>query len=330
MAQAVTVYRWDDPGAPQLVDGKISTFFDVIQKCLVDGYGSKAPLGWTRSYYDPTNFKAAWRNNVASGGSGGSVYFFSNTNNDANNTLTRITSCKSITAGGSITGQGRLTAIQISTAVVRWVLIGTPIGFYFYSFSATGLLALVNTTVTGRPSFYAGDIFSIVPNDAGRFIVVQDLATTGDTTSVGSNAVLGHLSALSSSALGLIRVYDADGADASYNYGYNLPPYAAAANGDASVDALIYPKLLFPLVLIPNTNPNASSNVDRNGVPMKISPTRPSYRGILPGLLGMSFSTGYNQALPVILEDGYHLLPASGGSGSLAIIQTGEWNDPFI
>ena len=47
MASPVTIYRWDDVGAPQIVDGKPSEYMNMLKKCLVEGYGSKASLGWT-------------------------------------------------------------------------------------------------------------------------------------------------------------------------------------------------------------------------------------------------------------------------------------------
>lgn len=47
----VRVYKSSDPGAPQL-SGNASTLIDVLNGCLVTGYGSKAAAGWTRPYND--------------------------------------------------------------------------------------------------------------------------------------------------------------------------------------------------------------------------------------------------------------------------------------
>jgi hypothetical protein len=54
MARTPTVYRWDDPGAPDLNaimptnNDKNKLFIHTVLKaCLVDGYGSKAAAGWT-------------------------------------------------------------------------------------------------------------------------------------------------------------------------------------------------------------------------------------------------------------------------------------------
>lgn len=46
MALPVTVYRWDDPGAPQL-DLNNGSMLQLLKKCLIDGYGTKPGAGWT-------------------------------------------------------------------------------------------------------------------------------------------------------------------------------------------------------------------------------------------------------------------------------------------
>lgn len=44
MAQ-LSVYRWDDPGAPQMSSTK-GAALNILKKCLIDGYGDKTPAGW--------------------------------------------------------------------------------------------------------------------------------------------------------------------------------------------------------------------------------------------------------------------------------------------
>lgn len=55
---AVTIYRSTDAGAPALPANAnyvgASFYMDIIKKCLVDGYGSKAGAGWTLVYEDTT------------------------------------------------------------------------------------------------------------------------------------------------------------------------------------------------------------------------------------------------------------------------------------
>jgi hypothetical protein len=62
------VYRSTDSGAPTMARNTAGSALAVIRACLVDGYGSKTPAGWTEEYTG-TN-KAAFRNSLAAGGLG--------------------------------------------------------------------------------------------------------------------------------------------------------------------------------------------------------------------------------------------------------------------
>lgn len=76
MALTPTVYRWDDPGAPDLnaimptSDDKRRLFFHtVIRACLVDGYGSKPAAGWAMQHEEITQggCRFAIRNAIKTG-----------------------------------------------------------------------------------------------------------------------------------------------------------------------------------------------------------------------------------------------------------------------
>jgi hypothetical protein len=56
-------FRWDDPGALKL-DGTAGSFYAIIKHCLTEA-------GWSIAFDDPGNFKIAFRNSLAHGGSGG-------------------------------------------------------------------------------------------------------------------------------------------------------------------------------------------------------------------------------------------------------------------
>lgn len=49
----VSVYRWDDANAPVL-DRKANCVASIFKACLVTGYGSKQPAGWSMPYEDMT------------------------------------------------------------------------------------------------------------------------------------------------------------------------------------------------------------------------------------------------------------------------------------
>lgn len=46
---AVKVYRSTDTSAPVL-NGSVGTFINVLDACLVNGYGDKTSMGWTKEY----------------------------------------------------------------------------------------------------------------------------------------------------------------------------------------------------------------------------------------------------------------------------------------
>lgn len=71
----VRVYRSGDIGAPvwhttstrQTPNQHVNGMIDVLQACLVDGYGSKPGAGWTKPFHDVTNATAYFRNDDATG-----------------------------------------------------------------------------------------------------------------------------------------------------------------------------------------------------------------------------------------------------------------------
>jgi hypothetical protein len=76
MARTPTVYRWDDPGAPDLSalhpsndERNLMYFHTVLKACLVDGYGSKAAAGWAMPHEEttPTGSRFVLTNTANSG-----------------------------------------------------------------------------------------------------------------------------------------------------------------------------------------------------------------------------------------------------------------------
>lgn len=64
------IYRSTDSGAPVIGHSTAGSALAVIRACLVDGYGSEAPAGWTEEFTDAPNHTAVFRNSTASGGTG--------------------------------------------------------------------------------------------------------------------------------------------------------------------------------------------------------------------------------------------------------------------
>ena len=131
------VYRWDDANAP-VARGERRSLCDILYACLVTGYGTKLPAGWTREYVNATFDKAVFRNNPVTG-----TGFYLQVDG-----ITAATAYGSKIAGYEImtdvdTGllpfdplltypQTVSTSDSASTTARPWVLIADDRSFYFF------------------------------------------------------------------------------------------------------------------------------------------------------------------------------------------------------
>lgn len=334
----VTVYRWDDPGAPQLPNGKPSEIIDILTKCLVDGYGDKTSLGWTRPFYDATNQAVAFRNSVADGGSGGYVRFASSNGTDNNNVMMTVSSAGSMTDINTSVNQGNIQGFTISSGsgankLDRWMLIGTPTAFYFVTARNTQNHSVGFIYI---PLGFCGDIHAVIPNDAGRFIAVFNTATANGTAASYTDSMNYLTVTISTSASAILKMYDSDNAGLSTNYGFASLNSAQAQQNDARFNgAPTYPNHRLPVpVNRPSMSPDniTASNSDRLGVEPMNSTLRPYHRGFLPGMFTTLYP-GY-RALTwpgnVILDGISHLPLVNTNSAAVAIfINLEQWDDPY-
>lgn len=328
----VTVFRWDDPGAPQIGNGRASDIINIWQKCLVDGYGDKDPLGWTRPFYDATTQRAIYRNNVAAGGSGGYAILFSNTLNDAEYNVMRLSHAKSMTDINTAIGQGFTKAFQVTNVSgnlrrTKWVLIGTAIGFYFSisydNFQMNGV------TNSGLPSMFVGDFFSRVPNDAGRFITECSPSVTSDSATP-SNFSLDILSQYISSVGGAlpIRLYATDNTNVFQSYGFALHSNTFVSNSDVTLES-DSPQILAPIGIGTFTifgGGGSPTQAQLNNV------QNPPYRGHLPGIFLAVNPYRGSRTYPTIVSHGGkdYWLMRSYGTSPAVLINMEAWDDPFV
>ncbi|MBU2113721.1 MAG: hypothetical protein KKE94_08090 [Gammaproteobacteria bacterium] len=337
MPQAVTVYRWDDPGAPQLTGRTPAEIIDVLTKCLVDGYGAKSPLGWTRPFYNAATHAAAFRNSVAAGGSGG--YFKCYSSNGGNGGGQLMIAQTSVSMSDIDTpfrpGYSRSFYAQSGGA---WVLIGTATGFYFFISNPATSMSLNNNYAC---TFFAGDMVSLIPNDAGRFILAMGPIRAGDWTSTPDYR--DTLDAMSSNApayaASTVLVYDSDGFNAAGGYQFWAPGMPTYAGSDANFNtAPSNLKLLLPVVISlgsVNAIPEAIlyQSVDRDGVIASHSNNRPLMRGYLPGLFGSTTYGWRLQSWPQITTISGHeywILRTSSFGPTNRMINMEQWDAPNI
>ncbi|MFB2734195.1 hypothetical protein [Shewanella mangrovisoli] len=290
MSLPVTVYRWDDAGAPSLTGRTQADFIAIIKACLATGYGTKAAAGWTVAFEDAGTTQLVLRNDTVNG-SGGFLHLYASGANAAGGTLLMV-SAKNMTALGAYTDRGWISAIKSqSTQHTQWVIFATSKGFYFY------LKTSANTTAVGSGSyeyfFFAGDFQSTLINDAGNFVIVKQLQNSDDITASSSVETIQSIAPNNS----VCKIYDADGGNGSLTYYASkglLYDLSTTVDGSAEDKGLQHYLQPWSLVTTSQFTP------DRVGTPAVNSTKSPSLRGFLPGLMNSSFSGYGNKPWPAI------------------------------
>lgn len=158
-----TVYRSTDAGAPVVSPTTLGSVLAVIRACLVDGYGSKSPAGWTEEFTDAPNNTAVFRNSTAAGGTG--CYVRVSDNNSAivyrPVGITTYASMSDVDTGTAGTPERYIyrRPNNVNTAT-GWALVATAKAFWLNVWSLSGGLA----GLAG-----AGDAISFVASDAYRY-----------------------------------------------------------------------------------------------------------------------------------------------------------------
>jgi hypothetical protein len=305
MPQAVTVYRWDDPGAPQI--GSIDLWpgiLNILKKCLVEGYGTKSAAGWTVEYEDvPTN-KCVFRNDPVDG-SGGYVQFERVTNQ-----ATWLKCATQMTGIDEYVNPSYMYSFNLeinSTSSFDnclWLLLATKYGFYLYFAQNNTGGSSYGTTGGAHAAFYIGDYISAIKNHPGTFIIVAPTlssftsASTATSNAQSSIRTLGSqvrltssvIEALSSTYLpqsAIITRFDADGTPAD-----NILNLCAMGNTNHSriIGAPNGP-ISFNEVLITLASSSASTN-----------PNKPNVFGRLPGCYALPAPFYYTENFPKFIE----------------------------
>lgn len=166
---APTIYRWDDVNAPVLA-GTEGSLVNLLTKVLVDGYGSKAGLGWTREFVNAGQTIAVFRNDPATG-----TGFFLRVDDSTarGGNAPRFADLVGYEVMADLnTGNGRfpLTGAQsvgksntANTTARAWVVVGDQRGFYLFAWYYDNLPI---TSSLAALAFWFGDFVSEVPGDA--------------------------------------------------------------------------------------------------------------------------------------------------------------------
>lgn len=172
MSDIVRVYQSTDAGAPGKGSATPLDLFNILKKCLVEGYGTTDALGWDLVGEDLANGKIAFRNNIANGGSGGVVQI------ESLSTATTVNSnCVAFPMQDWIDfdthikpGNKKSLAIYNYPTWGWWMLVGTDKAFYFFHGKHEGTVANSDRNNNPEACIFIGDYSNYIQNDTARFI----------------------------------------------------------------------------------------------------------------------------------------------------------------
>ncbi|WP_330146943.1 hypothetical protein [Shewanella oncorhynchi] len=310
MGLPVTVYRYTDAGAPQLTNGTPSEWINILKKVLVEGYGDKAPLGWTLEFENAGAFKVAFRNSLASGGSGGYFQFWSTTGGDAAGTTCNINAAIAMSSLDVFIKPIGLRTLKTSTQGKAWEIIGTSRGFYIIQHRSVAPMTIFTNTQDQQICYFIGDIQSFIANDMATFTIISANSVDGDNASTSY-----VVTNIANQSVIFSRLYASDNSVnyIQYKYNYIFPIITTGVTSEA--ETLGVQHILAPIIL--NTSFNTTNNQ---------SQTLPTARGFAPGLYESSFCGYRDTVWPVDVNiNGVVFTLLRGYYTARLWISTGEW-----
>lgn len=320
MAQIPTVYRWDDPGAPQVVNGNYSELINIIEKCLVTGYGSKQPLGWIKGLDEPLT--RSYKNH----GTGHSVVF-SSTSGVNDNTGVRVQSAQNLIDADNLEKTGWKQAFKVfKDGNTSWVIVGTDKAFYFFS-CYSGSYSMPNTY--HQTGFFVGDLANAISGDSAKFVAISSfisenstLETTTESAAYGTNIMF--LNYAGQGEFEGTKIYDVDGGTEFSLY----VPHELAFRTEMPIPTknTIPSNTLSKVYLF---HKEYSSAFDRDGTPIIESTISPAVRGSLPGLNSTLVGHPENMFWPATVNygDNYLLLKSVNNAPNRLVLNIEVWDD---
>jgi hypothetical protein len=165
---APTIYRWDDTDAP-VGSGKRGSLINVLKKCLVEGYSSKAAAGWTMPFVDADGYQAGFRNNPTTG----TGFFLHVDNNNVGAQTEKALLQGYETMSDYQTGLGPFSAANKHSAWLSWARDSTPRPwviiaddrcFYLFSWFNKTTNTVLDADFNSAPIFF-GDFIVNDQND---------------------------------------------------------------------------------------------------------------------------------------------------------------------
>jgi hypothetical protein len=247
------VYKSTDAGAPTL-NGQVGSLIRVLRACLVDGYGTQPPLGWSIPYTDGNNppLRAHFRQAPKDGWSQYDLEIKDDGSTSMGDDPKFAEAWGWSNADGLGTGYvafpirsgagmiARKSATADSTSR-RWLLVGTDRSFIFVAYHAYG------TTANAAEAWFFGDLIPLSPIDVwavalfGNSTQQLDYPVSGIAITFDNTRTIRAIPYTFQGAPGPIsfsRVWTGvDTADHTVGYGY--VPYPNGPDGRGYVERVI-------------------------------------------------------------------------------------------
>ena len=265
---AVTVYRWDDPGAPVLSNPSAGSLIGVLDACLVDGYTGKTGAGWTKAFSGTK--LAAYRQ-----GAGSMCYL--RVDDGTGSFKVKMRGYESMTDVNTGTGEfptttqlanGVYAAIGIAATAANkpWIVVADNKRFYLWVGVSLTTAVDISTSTTWQALFFFGDIISFRPGDTYCCQIMGS-----DSTSNGTER-FGVAVALNSVIAGSFIARDAAQAAGAVNNGKHFDYYGASLSTTmGSTACAAYPDPI-------------TGGINLSRIPVSNGATVKGIRGRLPGV----------------------------------------------
>ncbi|MBB1320614.1 hypothetical protein [Shewanella sp. SR43-8] len=336
MGLPVTVYRSTDAGAPSIGTCKPSEIINILKKCLVSGYGSTAPLGWTIVAENTGTRNIMFSNNISGGGSGGCVNVKSHNGADTDGNGMWYQPCRSATSVTSMTNKGYICSTQCESYLGFdvWVVVGTAVGFFLImgkSVNSSGYSTWVNSD---ERVVYCGDYNSGLSGDVSRMISFSDFYAAKNASNASTAPSWPELfgsNRMNPTSSQIFRIYDTDGAANKYaeycvNCSFNSLGTESLDHADPVFDERIG-EWWIQAYGFQIGYPSSAGYNDRIGVPRTTSGLSPYIRGRLYGLLEVELARWSTQTWPFYKDfnNQQHLALRSSTGGVSTFLNLVEW-----
>jgi hypothetical protein len=311
MGLPVTIYKSTDAGAPVTTITKPSDWITVLKKCLVEGYGTKAPLGWTLEFENTSTYAAVFRNDPLVG-SGGYLQVNSSTGSNGTDVDIDLHVAKAMSGINSFTDKILMRRLDVySSRTSGWVVIGTSRGFWMIQPSSEITASTSVGYSSGCWSVFVGDMESFDANDMSPFTLVHGVAGTGDGTVIGYQNNIGSTTGIHA----IMRT--PDGSAGVYNYYFNLNGTEIRTSADVNPSGVPFAAPMHLSAVVPPFNGVYTNNT---------SEAVPVVRGSIPGLYFSSLVGGRSltQFYHVFGDDTYRIIQGYW-TPAFWIKTTGEW-----